>query len=119
MAMMAGRVLLVCALCVLWCVAADGDVVGPVTSGDSGGGGQSPLADGSHGGSECSKADISHESKSEPLVAASGEESPAIHLDPNGASSLSEEHLRPEKKEPPKENGKSHNHRLKMHRRLK
>ncbi|KAF8305690.1 Mucin-associated surface protein (MASP), putative, partial [Trypanosoma cruzi] len=27
MAMMAGRLLLVCALCVLWCSAADGDVV--------------------------------------------------------------------------------------------
>ncbi|EAO00061.1 putative mucin-associated surface protein (MASP) [Trypanosoma cruzi] len=95
--MMTGRVLLVCALCVLWCGAADGDVVGPVTSGDPGGG-QSPLADGSHGGSGGKKADISHESKSEPLVAASGEESPTVRIGPDGVSSLSEEHLRPEKR---------------------
>ncbi|PWV17085.1 putative mucin-associated surface protein (MASP) [Trypanosoma cruzi] len=101
--MMTGRVLLVCALCVLWCgaavVASASDVVagGPVTLGDPGGGVQSSLADGSDGGSGGSKADSSNESKSEPLVSASGEESPALLLDEDEGGNLAEEHLRPEK----------------------
>ncbi|ESS60759.1 mucin-associated surface protein (MASP) [Trypanosoma cruzi Dm28c] len=98
--MMTGRVLLVCALCVLWCGAADGDVGGPVTLGDPGGGGQSPLVNKGDGGSGGSKADSSHESKSEPLVAASEEESPALLLDEDEGGNPAEEHLRREKEVP-------------------
>ncbi|KAF8307559.1 Mucin-associated surface protein (MASP), subgroup S082 [Trypanosoma cruzi] len=103
--MMAGRVLLVCALCVLWCGAAavsvtDGDVGGPVTLGDPGGGGQSPLVNKGDGGTGGSKADSSHESKSEPLVAASGDESPALLLDEDEGGNPAEEHLRREKEVP-------------------
>ncbi|EAN90755.1 putative mucin-associated surface protein (MASP) [Trypanosoma cruzi] len=103
---MAGRVLLVCALCVLWCGAAevsvtDGDVVagGPVALGDPGVGGQSPLVNKGDGGSGGSKGDSSHESKSESLVAASGEESPALLLDEDEGRNPAEEHLRVEKED--------------------
>ncbi|PWU86118.1 Mucin-associated surface protein (MASP) [Trypanosoma cruzi] len=87
---MAGRVLLVCALCVLWCGAGGGyaedvDVVSgdPGTRGERGGGtvGQTPPAGGSNGGSGGSKADIPHGSESEPLDSASDEESSSLDID--------------------------------------
>ncbi|EAN96843.1 Mucin-associated surface protein (MASP) [Trypanosoma cruzi] len=95
MAMMTGRVLLVCALCVLWCgggggYAEDVDVAvgGPGTFGEGGGGagGQSPPADGSRGGSRGSKADGSHLGESDASDSASDDislaPSPALDVFP-------------------------------------
>ncbi|RNC39476.1 mucin-associated surface protein (MASP) [Trypanosoma cruzi] len=105
---MTGRVLLVCALCVLWCgggggYAEDVDVaVGcPGTFGEGGGGagGQSSPADGSRGGSRGSKADGSHLGEIDASDSASDDislaPSPALDVFPT----LSEEPLPQEEEE--------------------
>ncbi|EAN93812.1 mucin-associated surface protein (MASP), putative [Trypanosoma cruzi] len=105
---MTGRVLLVCALCVLWCGAGGGyaegvDVAfgGPGAFGEGGGGagGQSPPADGSRGGSRGSKADGSHLGESDASDSASDDislaPSPALDVVPT----LSEEPLPQEEEE--------------------
>ncbi|PBJ79592.1 mucin-associated surface protein [Trypanosoma cruzi cruzi] len=106
--MMTGRVLLVCALCVLWCGAGGGyaedfDVAvgGPGTFGEGGGGagGQSPPADGSRSGSRGSKADGSHLGEGDASDSASDDislaPSPALDVVPT----LSEEPLPQEEEE--------------------
>ncbi|KAF8290930.1 Mucin-associated surface protein (MASP), subgroup S011 [Trypanosoma cruzi] len=101
--MMTGRVLLVCALCVLWCGAGGGyaedvDVASgdPGTLGERGGGAvaQSPLADGSHGGSGGSNGDSSHESESDPSDSASNEKSSNPQVDEVEDPNSSEQPLR-------------------------
>ncbi|PWU88667.1 Mucin-associated surface protein (MASP) [Trypanosoma cruzi] len=100
--MMTGRVLLVCALCVLWCgagggYAEDDDVVfgHPGTRGERGGGavGESPPAGGSNGGSGGSKADSPHGSESEPLDSTSDEESSSLDIDQELDPNPPEEHV--------------------------
>ncbi|EKF29570.1 mucin-associated surface protein (MASP), putative, partial [Trypanosoma cruzi marinkellei] len=101
MMMMTGRVLLVCALCVLWCGGGGADDAGAGIAGDPGthsqsGGetvGQSPPAGGSNGGSGGSKADGSHGSKGKSLDSASAEESSPLDPSPEGDLSLSEKHV--------------------------
>ncbi|EAN94331.1 Mucin-associated surface protein (MASP) [Trypanosoma cruzi] len=106
--MMAGRVLLVCALCVLWCGAGGGyaedvDVAvgGPGTFGEGGGGagGQSPPADGSRGGSRGSKADGSHLGEGDASDSASDDISLALSPELDVVPTLSEEPLPQEEEE--------------------
>ncbi|KAF8286705.1 Mucin-associated surface protein (MASP), subgroup S082 [Trypanosoma cruzi] len=102
--MMTGRVLLVCALCVLWCGAGGGSVDAgdddvvfghPGTRGERGGGavGQSPPAGGSNGGSGGSKADSPYGGESEPLDSTSDEESSSLDIDQEVDPYPPEEHV--------------------------